>query len=134
MRLCLLPFEDRPLRCQLSGRKHKWACSRSGAVPGSGQLEALLSVLLQRPGGNPAALRPQVALIEQGVAPGGGAWLGGQLFSAMVVRKPAHGLLDELNVPYEDEGDYVVIKHASLFTSTILSKVLQVRARHLHFC
>lgn len=68
----------------------------------------------------------QVALIEQGVAPGGGAWLGGQLFSAMVVRKPAHKLLDELSVPYEDEGDYVVIKHASLFTSTILSKVLQV--------
>ena len=60
------------------------------------------------------------------MAPGGGAWLGGQLFSAMVVRKPAHKLLDELSVPYEDEGDYVVIKHASLFTSTILSKVLQV--------
>ena len=74
-----------------------------------------------------------MALIEQGVAPGGGAWLGGQLFSAMVVRKPAHNLLDELNVPYEDEGDYVVIKHASLFTSTILSKVLQVRAGHPGF-
>lgn len=28
----------------------------------------------------------QVAIIEQGVAPGGGAWLGGQLFSAMIVR------------------------------------------------
>ena len=27
----------------------------------------------------------QVAIVEQGVAPGGGAWLGGQLFSAMVV-------------------------------------------------
>lgn len=27
----------------------------------------------------------QVAIIEQGVAPGGGAWLGGQLFSAMCV-------------------------------------------------
>ena len=40
----------------------------------------------------------QVAIIEQGVAPGGGAWLGGQLFSAMVVRKPAHNLLDELKV------------------------------------
>ena len=26
-----------------------------------------------------------MALIEQGVAPGGGAWLGGQLFSAMCV-------------------------------------------------
>lgn len=42
------------------------------------------------------------------------------------VRKPAHNLLDELSIPYEDEGDYVVIKHASLFTSTLLSKVLQV--------
>ena len=69
----------------------------------------------------------QVAIIEQGVAPGGGAWLGGQLFSAMVVRKPAHALLDELEVPYEDEGDFVVVKHASLFTSTLLSKVLKVR-------
>lgn len=67
----------------------------------------------------------KVALIEQGVAPGGGAWLGGQLFSAMVVRKPAHQLLDELEVPYEDEGDYVVIKHAACFTSTILSQVLK---------
>ncbi|DBA70581.1 TPA: triosephosphate isomerase [Trebouxia sp. C0005] len=66
----------------------------------------------------------KIAIIEQGVAPGGGAWLGGQLMSAMVVRKPAHNLLDELNVPYQDEGDYVVIKHASLFTSTLLSKVL----------
>ena len=76
----------------------------------------------------------QVAIIEQGVAPGGGAWLGGQLFSAMVVRKPAHVLLDELEVPYEDEGDFVVIKHASLFTSTILSKVLQVSCCALSCC
>ena len=116
------------------GGKRRSACSCSEAVHGRGQLEALLFISLQGPCGNPLHLRPQVALIEQGVAPGGGAWLGGQLFSAMVVRKPAHGLLDELNVPYEDEGDYVVIKHASLFTSTILSKVLQVQARHLHFC
>eukprot|EP00208_Stichococcus_sp_RCC1054_P002585 CAMPEP_0206146340 /NCGR_PEP_ID=MMETSP1473-20131121/30053_1 /ASSEMBLY_ACC=CAM_ASM_001109 /TAXON_ID=1461547 /ORGANISM="Stichococcus sp, Strain RCC1054" /LENGTH=357 /DNA_ID=CAMNT_0053542851 /DNA_START=57 /DNA_END=1130 /DNA_ORIENTATION=+ len=66
----------------------------------------------------------KVALIEQGVAPGGGAWLGGQLFSAMCVRKPAHEMLDELNIAYDDEGDFVVVKHASLFTSTLLSKVL----------
>jgi thiamine thiazole synthase len=32
----------------------------------------------------------RIAIIEQSVSPGGGAWLGGQLFSAMVVRKPAH--------------------------------------------
>ena len=39
-----------------------------------------------------------------------GAWLGGQLFSAMCIRKPAHKLLDELEVPYEDEGAFVVVK------------------------
>jgi len=55
---------------------------------------------------------------------GGGAWLGGQLFSAMVMRKPADVFLRDLGVPYEDEGNYVVVKHAALFTSTLLSKVL----------
>lgn len=30
----------------------------------------------------------------------------------------------ELGVPFEDEGAFVVVKHAALFTSTILSKVL----------
>lgn len=67
----------------------------------------------------------KIAIIEAGVAPGGGAWLGGQLFSAMVMRKPADAFLKDLGVPFEDEGNYVVVKHAALFTSTILSKVLQ---------
>jgi hypothetical protein len=40
----------------------------------------------------------QIAIIEAGVAPGGGAWLGGQLFSAMVIRKPGHTILDEMQV------------------------------------
>ena len=44
-----------------------------------------------------------------------------------MIRKPAHNLLNELEIPYEDEGDYVVVKHAALFTSTLLSKVLMVR-------
>lgn len=30
--------------------------------------------------------------------------------SAMVIRKPAHLFLEELGVPYEDEGDHVVVK------------------------
>jgi len=74
-----------------------------------------------------ATKRPdlKIAIVEAGVAPGGGAWLGGQLFSAMVMRKPAELFLNELGVPYEDEGDFVVVKHAALFTSTLLSKVLQ---------
>eukprot|EP00250_Pteridium_aquilinum_P011181 c19888_g1_i1 orf=626-1717(-) len=65
-----------------------------------------------------------VAIIEQSVSPGGGAWLGGQLFSAMVVRKPAQLFLDEIGVPYDEKDTYVVIKHAALFTSTIMSKLL----------
>ena len=74
-----------------------------------------------------AKARPdlRIAIVESGVAPGGGAWLGGQLFSAMIMRKPADAFLSDLGVPFEDEGDYVVVKHAALFTSTLLSKVLQ---------
>ncbi|KAF4678083.1 thiamine metabolism- protein [Perkinsus chesapeaki] len=67
----------------------------------------------------------KVALIDQAVSPGGGAWLGGQLFSSMVVRKPAHLFLDEVGVAYDDASpNYVVVKHAALFTSTIMSKLL----------
>jgi len=44
--------------------------------------------------------------------------------SAMVVRKPAQELLDELKVPYDDKGNYVVVKHAALFTSSALRAVL----------
>ncbi|GKC56227.1 thiamine thiazole synthase, chloroplastic-like protein [Tanacetum coccineum] len=66
----------------------------------------------------------QVAIIEQSVSPGGGAWRGGQLFSAMVVSKRAHHFLDKLEIEYDEQEDYVVIKHAALFTSTIMSKLL----------
>lgn len=45
-------------------------------------------------------------------------------FSFQVVRKPTDKFLDEVGVPYEDEGNFVVVKHAALFTSTLLSKVL----------
>lgn len=54
-----------------------------------------------------------ITILEAAVAPGGGAWVGGQLFSSMVIRKPAHNFLDEIGVPYEDEGAYVVVKHAA---------------------
>jgi thiamine thiazole synthase len=54
----------------------------------------------------------KIAIIEASVSPGGGAWLGGQLFSAMVMRKPADAFLTDLGVPFDDEGDFVVVKHA----------------------
>ncbi|KAF5360804.1 hypothetical protein D9756_004904 [Leucocoprinus leucothites] len=66
----------------------------------------------------------KITIIEANVAPGGGAWLGGQLMTPMVIRKPADRFLRELGVEYEDEGHYVVVKHAALFTSTLLSKTL----------
>ncbi|CAM9022425.1 hypothetical protein WICANDRAFT_80033 [Wickerhamomyces anomalus NRRL Y-366-8] len=66
----------------------------------------------------------KIAIVEANVASGGGSHLGGQLFSAMIMRKPAHLFLEEVGVEYEDEGDYVVVKHAELFISTIISKVL----------
>lgn len=72
----------------------------------------------------------QIGIFEQNVSPGGGAWLGGQLMSAMVIRKPAHEFLDEINVPYEDEGNFVVVKHAALTTAKLLSKVLEVCHPH----
>lgn len=40
------------------------------------------------------------------------------------MRKPADQFLTDLGVPFEDEGAYVVVKHAALFTSTLLSRVL----------
>jgi hypothetical protein len=30
----------------------------------------------------------------------------------MVMRKPAEVFLNDLGVPYDDEGDFVVVKHA----------------------
>ncbi|KAF2834699.1 thiazole biosynthesis enzyme [Patellaria atrata CBS 101060] len=76
-----------------------------------------------------AKTRPdlKIAIIEASVSPGGGAWLGGQLFSTMVLRKPAHLFLDSINIPYTstpENPNYVTVKHAALFTSTLLSRVL----------
>ncbi|CCE61554.1 hypothetical protein TPHA_0A04790 [Tetrapisispora phaffii CBS 4417] len=67
----------------------------------------------------------KIVLVESALACGGGGWVSGQLFSAMVMRKPTDLFLKEVGIPYEDEGDYVVVKHAALFTSTMISKVLQ---------
>ncbi|CAO3591487.1 unnamed protein product [Absidia cylindrospora] len=52
-------------------------------------------------------------------------WVVRYLFSAMIVRKPADVFLRDVGVPYDDASDnYVVVKHAALFTSTIMSKLL----------
>lgn len=45
----------------------------------------------------------------------------------MVLRRPADAFLSEVGVPFEEEPhnpNFVVVKHAALFTSTLLSRVL----------
>ncbi|KAG0672061.1 thiamine metabolism- protein [Pichia californica] len=68
----------------------------------------------------------KIAIIEANVAVGGGCFLGGQLFSSMVLRKPAHKFIEELEIDYEDEGNYIVVKHAALFITKLCSKVLEL--------
>ena len=52
-------------------------------IIGAGSAGLLLLISKNRPD-------LKIAIIEASVSPGGGCWLGGQLFSAMVLRKPAH--------------------------------------------
>ncbi|CAI8501616.1 unnamed protein product [Pichia kudriavzevii] len=68
----------------------------------------------------------KIAIIEANVAVGGGCFLGGQLFSSMVLRKPADVFIKELGLEYEDEGNYIVVKHAALFITKLCSKVLEL--------
>jgi Thi4 family len=75
----------------------------------------------------------KIAIIEASVSPGGGAWLGGQLFSAMVMRKPADAFLADIGVPFDDEGDFVVVRHAVRLSSSfncILIVELSLFHRH----
>lgn len=66
----------------------------------------------------------KTSIIEANIAPGGGAWVAGQLFSAMIIRKPAHLLLDELGLTYDEKENYVVLRHAAQYTARVLSRVL----------
>eukprot|EP00275_Glaucocystis_incrassata_P001633 EC123542.1.p1 GENE.EC123542.1~~EC123542.1.p1 ORF type:complete len:138 (+),score=41.20 EC123542.1:93-506(+) len=67
----------------------------------------------------------KVAVIEASVAPGGGGRVGGQLFSSMIVRKPAHEFLKELEIPFDEKENYVVVEHAALTTATLIAKCIK---------
>ena len=53
-------------------------------------------------------LEAEVAILEQSIAPGGGAWIGDQLSSAMMCCKPVDVSLTGVGVPFKTMGDYVV--------------------------
>jgi len=67
----------------------------------------------------------RIAIIEQNVSPGGGAWLGGQLFSAMVIRKPADKLVQELGVSVISAPDTNSSTLAHLTTNSSCSTTCQ---------
>jgi cysteine-dependent adenosine diphosphate thiazole synthase len=68
--------------------------------------------------------RLKITLIEKSFSPGGGAWSGSAYLSGLIVRKPAHTLLDTLDVNYVDRNDkYVVCKNGVQLTAKLLSEI-----------
>ena len=53
-------------------------------------------------------LEAEVAILEQSITPGGGAWIGDQLSSAMRCCKPVDVFLTGVGVTFKTMGDYVV--------------------------
>ena len=68
--------------------------------------------------------RLKITLIERSFCPGGGAWSGSAYLNGLVVRKPAHTLLDTLDVHYADRNDkYVVCKNGVQLTAKLLAEI-----------
>jgi len=59
-----------------------------------------------------------VAIIEQGVAPGGGAWLGGQLFSAMCVSSFFPPPQPGDTAYWSNDAQYQPNEHSTLWRKT----------------
>jgi thiamine thiazole synthase len=66
----------------------------------------------------------KVTMIEKSLHPGGSGWTGSGSFNGIVIRKPAHELLNDLGLVYEDRHEnFVVLRNGVPLISALLSKI-----------
>ncbi len=66
----------------------------------------------------------KITLIEKSLNPGGSGWTGSGSFNGIVIRKPAHELLNDLGVKYSDRHEnYVVLANGVELIAALLGKI-----------
>jgi thiamine thiazole synthase len=70
----------------------------------------------------------QVSVFEKSLALGGSSWIGAQNMGSMILRKPSHHMLYELDIDFEDHENFVVIRHAAALVSTLIAKICQSKS------
>ena len=66
----------------------------------------------------------KVTIVDKLSHPGGAFSSGSQFFNKVVIRKPAHQMLLELDIPFTEKDNYVTVKNPSSLISALLNKTL----------
>ena len=76
----------------------------------------------------------RVTIIERNNFLGGGMWIGGYLMNKVTLRAPAHELLDELNIPYQQAKNQegLFIADAPHFASGLIVNACQAGVKFLN--
>ena len=66
----------------------------------------------------------KVTIVDKQLHPGGSIAVGSQFFNTVVIRKPAHQILLELEIPFTEKETYVTVRNPSNLISALLNKTL----------